>query len=68
MKLKPLLGAVVLLGALFAAHRYLNHGPSSRGSLEVSPSNDSTTKSTAGPSTTPVAEREQFRVGFLPVT
>jgi hypothetical protein len=65
MKLTPILGAVALLGVLYAAHRYLNSGPSSRGSLE---STAPTASATSGASTAPVAEREKFRVGFLPVT
>jgi len=65
MKLKLLLGAAALVAVLFAAHRYLNSGPSPRGSLETT---TPTASATSGAATTPLAEREKFRVGFLPVT
>jgi hypothetical protein len=55
MKLKLVLVAVALLGGLYAANRYLNSGPSSRGSLESEASGQR-------------EAREQFTVGFLPVT
>ena len=62
MKLKLLLGAVAIVAVLYAANQFLNSGPASRGSLETSASVDPEAK------TTPPAEREKFRVGFLPVT
>ncbi|MBM3986946.1 MAG: hypothetical protein FJ294_03195 [Planctomycetes bacterium] len=65
MKLKFLLGAVALVAALFAAHRYLNGEPSFRGAFEVTTPTASTTP---GAAATPVEKRERFRVGFLPVT
>ncbi len=55
MKLKLVLVAAALIGGLYAANRYLNSGPSSRGSLEPEASGKSEV-------------REQFTVGFLPVT
>lgn len=62
MKLKLLLGAVAIVAVLYAANQLLNSGPASRGSLETSASVDPEAK------TTPLLEREKFRVGFLPVT
>lgn len=55
MKPKIILFALLAFAALAAAHRYLNSGSSSRGSLEPD-------------ATAEVEEREKFRVGFLPVT
>lgn len=62
MKLKLLLGAVAIVAVLYAANQFLNSGPASRGSLETSASVDPSAPKA------PQAEREKFRVGFLPVT
>jgi hypothetical protein len=64
MKLKIVLIGVAAFALLAYAHFKLNSGPSSRGSLEPEPSQDS---SASADRPTDKA-RDIFRVGFLPVT